>query len=47
MELQGKTAVITGAGSGIGREIAHRFAKAGAIIAVVDIDFNAAHKVAQ
>lgn len=46
MELKGKTAIITGAGSGIGREIAHRFAKAGASIGVADMDFAAAQKVA-
>jgi NAD(P)-dependent dehydrogenase (short-subunit alcohol dehydrogenase family) len=34
MTMQGKTAVITGAGRGIGRAIAQRFAKEGALVAV-------------
>jgi NAD(P)-dependent dehydrogenase (short-subunit alcohol dehydrogenase family) len=36
MLLTGRTAVVTGAGSGIGREIAMRFAVEGARIAVLD-----------
>ncbi|MCP4329716.1 MAG: SDR family oxidoreductase [Alphaproteobacteria bacterium] len=36
--LQGKRAVITGAGGGIGREAARIFAREGAAIAVADID---------
>jgi len=35
-------AAITGAGSGIGRAIAHRFAKSGATIRVLDVDSKAA-----
>ena len=37
MELAGKTAVVTGAARGIGREIAVRLANAGATVAMVDV----------
>ena len=37
MELAGKTAVVTGAARGIGREIAVRLANAGAAVAMVDV----------
>lgn len=40
--LDGKVAAITGAGSGIGRAIAGRFAQQGARIAVLEIDDQAA-----
>jgi len=45
--LAGRTAVITGAGSGIGRQIAERFAEQGASIVVGDIDADAAAGAAQ
>ena len=38
MTLQGKTAIITGAGAGIGEATAHRFAAEGAIVIANDID---------
>ncbi|MDQ3542198.1 MAG: SDR family oxidoreductase [Chloroflexota bacterium] len=44
--LDGKTALITGAGSGIGREIALLFAAQGATVAIGDIDDAAAQAVA-
>ena len=45
LTLAGKRAVITGAGSGIGREIAVRFSAAGAAVAVCDVVKEAADKV--
>ena len=38
MDVAGKTAVVTGAGSGIGRVIALRLARDGAAVVVNDID---------
>ncbi|MDF1585831.1 SDR family NAD(P)-dependent oxidoreductase [Marinimicrococcus flavescens] len=43
----GKTALVTGAGRGIGRAIATRLAREGAAVAVLDIDLAAARKVAE
>jgi NAD(P)-dependent dehydrogenase (short-subunit alcohol dehydrogenase family) len=45
-ELTGASALVTGAGSGIGRATAIRFAKAGAAVGVADIDFNSAKHTA-
>lgn len=44
MLLQEKVAVITGAGSGMGRAMALRFAREGAAVAVADINFEAAEE---
>lgn len=46
LDLSGRVAVVTGAGSGIGAAIANGFAKAGANVAVVDRDGEAAANVA-
>ena len=47
MRLADKTALVTGAGSGMGACIAETFAREGARVAVVDIDADAAKKVAR
>jgi NAD(P)-dependent dehydrogenase (short-subunit alcohol dehydrogenase family) len=47
MRLQAKTAIITGAGSGIGEASAKLFAAEGARVAVVDFDEAGGQRVAQ
>jgi 3-oxoacyl-[acyl-carrier protein] reductase len=47
MRLEGKVAVITGAGSGFGEGIARRFAEEGAKVVVNDIDAEGGARVAR
>ncbi len=46
MKLKGKTTVVTGAASGIGKAIAARFAAEGATVAIADLDLDAASRAA-
>lgn len=47
MDLQDKNAIITGAGSGVGRATALRFAEEGAAVVVADVDLDAATETVQ
>ena len=46
-DLSGQTAIVTGAATGIGEGIARRLAKAGAAVAVADLNLDGATKVAR
>jgi len=46
MRLEGKVAIVTGAGSGIGRAIALTLAREGADIVIADVDHEPAREVA-
>jgi 3-oxoacyl-[acyl-carrier protein] reductase len=46
MQLKGKTALVTGAASGFGAEIARRYGQEGARVAILDINIEGAKKVA-
>lgn len=47
MRLAGKTAIVTGGGSGFGAGIARKFASEGAKVFVVDVNLDAAFTIAQ
>lgn len=47
MKLEGKSAILTGAASGIGRDIAARFAREGAKVAIADLKQDAADATAR
>ena len=47
MRLEGKTAIVTGAGSGFGAGIAHKFLTEGAQVMLADINYDAARNVAE
>ena len=43
MKLEGKSAIVTGSASGIGKEIAHIYAREGAKVAIADLNLDAAN----
>jgi len=47
MRLEGKTAIVTGAGSGFGEGMAKRFAEEGANVVIADLDGDKAERVAE
>lgn len=46
LSLEGKVALVTGAASGLGKEIAELYAKAGAKVGIADLNLENAQKVA-
>ena len=46
MKLEGKAAIVTGAASGIGKEIARIYAREGAKVAIADLNVDAANAAA-
>ena len=46
MRLEGRVAIVTGAGSGFGQAIAERFAQEGAKVCIADLNGQAAERVA-
>jgi 3-hydroxybutyrate dehydrogenase len=47
MKLEGRSAIVTGAASGIGREIARIYAREGARVAIADVNADAANATAE
>src|ERR671939_202305 len=47
VDLSGRSALVTGAASGIGRACAERLSRAGAAVTVLDLDGDAAREVAE
>jgi len=47
MKLKGKSAIVTGAGSGIGKDIARVYAREGAKVAIADLNKDAAEATAK
>ena len=47
MRMKEKVAIVTGAASGIGREIAHAYAREGASVCIADLNLEAAQIVAR